>query len=108
MMKFSKQLFVENSDHLIYELKDIELKENGLAYLYLDLVCGYDYVDPDNSNKQGYVDKNNFVEEVQHEIVSCDVIKESLKQAFNNDGYNVIKELPKIYNKGVEKCQKEV
>lgn len=100
MIKFSKQLFVENRDNLIYELKDIELKENGLAYLYLDLVCGYDYVDPDNSDIRGYVDKSNFVEEVQHEIVSCDVIEESLRQAFNLDGYNIRKKLPKIYQKG--------
>lgn len=107
-MKFSKQLFVENSDHLIYELKDIELKENGLAYLYLDLVCGYDYVDPDNSNEQGYVDNSKFVEEVQHEIVSCDVMKESLITALNNDGFSVINALPKIFNKGVGECLKEV
>ncbi len=102
MMKFSKQLFVENSDHLIYELKDIELMENGLAYLYLDLVCGYDYVDPDNSDKQGYVDSSKFVEEVQHEIVSCDILAESLTKALNNDGYTIKKELPKIFNKGGE------
>lgn len=107
MMKFSKRLFVENSDHLIYELKDIELMENGLAYLYLDLVCGYDYIDPDNSNEQGYVDKSNFVEEAHHEIVSCDVLKESLVKAFNDDGYNVLEKLPKIYDRGVGEWLKE-
>ncbi len=97
MMKFDKQLYVENGDHLIYELKDIELMGNGLAYLYLDLVCGYDYINPDESNERGYVDKSKFVEEVQHEIVSCDVMAESMVKALNNDGFHVLKELPKIY-----------
>ena len=100
-MKFSKQLYVENDDRLVYQLKDIELMENGLAYLYLDLVCGYDYVDPDNSNEQGYVDKSKFVEEAQHEIVSCDVMAESLVEAFKNDGYHIIDALPKVYSKEV-------
>lgn len=108
MMKFSKQLFVENSDHLIYKLKDIELMENGLAYLYLDLVCGYDYVDPDNSDKQGYVDKSKFVEEVQHEIVSCDILAESMVEALKNDGFDILKALPKVFNEGVGECQNEV
>ncbi len=106
-MKFDKQLFVENCDHLIYELKDIELMGNGLAYLYLDLVCGYDYVNPDESDLQGYVDNSRFVEEVQHEIVSCDVMAESFVKALNNDGYTILSELPKIYKKGVGECLKE-
>ena len=33
MMKFSKQLFVENDDKLVYQVKDIELMGNGLAYI---------------------------------------------------------------------------
>lgn len=96
MMKFSKQLFVENDDKMVYQLKDIELHQNGLAYLYLELVCGYDYIDPDKSNAQGYVDKSKFVDEAQHEIVSCDILAESLVKALENDGYKTIKTLPKI------------
>ena len=107
MMKFSKELYVENADRMIYKLQDIELKENGLAYLYLDLVCGYDYVDPDNSDLQGYVDNSRFVEEVQHEIVSCDILAESLLNALNNDGYHILKILPKIFRNGLYECSKE-
>lgn len=97
MMKFSKQLYVENDDKMVYQLMDIELYGNGLAYLYLDLVCGYDYVAPDYSNQQGYVDKSKFVESVQHEVVSCDIMAESIVNALNNDGYHIIKTLPKIH-----------
>ena len=96
MMNFSKTLYVENDDKLVYQLRDIELKENGLAYLYLDLVCGFDYVDPDNSSIQGYVPASNFVEEVQHEVVSCDVLVESFRKSLNEDGYRIIDTLPKI------------
>lgn len=101
MMKFSKKLYVENDERMIYQLKDIELHGNGLAYLYLDLVCGYDYIDPDYSDSQGYVDKNRFVEGVQHEIVSCDILAESITKALNNDGYKIIVNLPKIYKQEV-------
>lgn len=96
-MKFDKKLYVENSDRLIYELKDIEVMGNGLAYLYLDLVCGYDYVNPDESDKQGYVDKSKFVEEIWGEIVSCDVMAESFVKALNDNGFHIVKDLPKIY-----------
>ena len=68
MMKFSNPLYVENGEKMIYQLTDIELKENGLAYLYLELVCGYDYINPDNSNIQGYADKSKFSDDIQHEI----------------------------------------
>ena len=108
MMKFDKQLFVENDDRMVFELKDIELMGNGLAYLYLDLVCGYDYIDPDNSNEQGYVDKSNFVKEAQHEIVSCDVMAESFVNALNNDGFTIREKLPKIFDRGVGEWLKEV
>lgn len=95
MMKFNKTLYVENDDRMVYQLVDIELHGNGLAYLYLDLVCGYDYVDPDNSSIQGYVPANNFVDEVQHEMVSCDILAESMLKALENDGYRILKTLPK-------------
>lgn len=101
MTDLSKQIYVENRDNLIYEVKSIDLHPNAMAYLHLDLVCGYDYVDPDNSDLQGYVDKSNFVEEVQHETISCDFINESLRIAVSLDGYNIRKELPKIHSKGL-------
>lgn len=102
MMKFSNPLYVENGEKMIYQLTDIELKENGLAYLYLELVCGYDYINPDNSNIQGYVDKSKFSDDIQHEIVSCDILAESMIQALNNDDFYVLKDVKNVL-KGVIK-----
>ena len=99
MIEFDNDFYVENDERLIYQLKDIELQTNGLAYFYFSLVCGYDYINPDENNVQGYVDKSNFIEEVQGEIVSCDIMNESLIEAINNDGFKKIDKLPKIFRK---------
>ena len=102
MIEFTKQVFVESDEKLIYKIKDIEVFGNGIAYIHLELVCGYDYIDPDTSDIQGYVDKSLFVEEVQDETVSCDILTESLLEALNDMGYRVKNELPKIHKKGAK------
>lgn len=101
MMKFDTPLYFENAEKMIYRLKDFEVKGNGIAYLYLDLKCGYDYVDPDNFNLQGYVPKDNFTEEAQHDMISCDLMAESIIKALNDNGYRILNTLPKIFSKGL-------
>lgn len=101
MTELSKQIFVKNSGDLVYTVKSIELHPSAIAYLHLDLVCGYDYVDPDNSDLQGYVGNDKFIEEVQHDMLSCDLLTESITTTLTDNGYRILNELPKIYSKGL-------
>lgn len=103
MTELSKQIYVENRNNLIYEVKSIDLQPNAMAYLHLDLVCGYDYIDPDNSDLQGYVGNDKFIEEVQHDMLSCDLLTESITTTLNDNGYRILNELPKIYSKGLNR-----
>lgn len=95
-MEINKKIYVQNADKFIYTVADIELRADGWANIWLDLVCGIDYINPDESNAQGYVGKENFVEET--EIITCDMMNESITQALEYHGYTVIKELPQIHN----------
>lgn len=99
-MEINKKIYVQNADKFIYTVADIELRADGWANIWLDLVCGIDYINADESNALGYVSKENFVEEIEHEFISCDMMNESIKQALEYHGYTVIEELPQIHTKG--------
>ena len=102
MIKIDVPLYFENNRKMIYRLSDFEAQGNGIAYLNLELECGYDYINPDNSSAQGYVNKDNFIEETHHEMVSCDLFAESFVEALKSDGYHALETLPKIFIRGSE------
>lgn len=102
-MEMNKTIYVENADKFIYKVADLELRADGWLNIWLDLVCGYDYINADESNATGYVGKENFVEEIEHELYACDIMNESITQALEIHGYKVIKELPHIHTKGENK-----
>lgn len=97
MIELTKEVYVETDEKMIYKVKYIEVYPNGIGYIYLELVCGYDYISPDTSNEQGYVDKSNFVDELQDEIISCDILTESLLGVLSDVGYRIRNEMPKIH-----------
>ena len=68
----SRRVALENSMYvmggkMIYEVVDFEYFQSNEIYLYfnLELVAGWDYINPDYNDVQGFVSKENFVSEVQ-------------------------------------------
>lgn len=101
-MEIKNKVYAQNEDGFIYKIANLEMRADGWLNLSLELVCGVDYINADESNATGYVSKENFVEEIQHEIYSCDIMNESITQALEFHGFKVIEELPTIHTKAAE------
>lgn len=89
---------MHTEDKMIYTLKK-EMRADGWIDLTLELVCGWDYINADESDAQGFVGKDNFVEEAEFEYLSCDIMNESIIQVLAENGYRVIENIP-TYQKG--------
>lgn len=92
-------IYVKSSDSFIYKIVSHELVNNGtLCYRYnLELIAGYDYIDPDNSDRQGYVTADNFIANVQTDIIIVYPLEQTLTEELKDNGYTVIKQLPVIH-----------
>ena len=89
-------MYVKNKDNFIYEVKINRMEENYFI-LGLELVAGWDYVDRDNSDTQGYIKAENFNEDIQCDTIVCYFWEESIKDRLLEDGYTIVEKLPKIY-----------
>lgn len=91
-MDIQTNLHVINSDRMIYKVSSVrELDARVYSLVYsLDLVAGYDYVNPDESDRQGFVSKENFVENVQWECLTVYPLNESLGDRLEEEGYKII------------------
>lgn len=87
---------MHTEDKMIYKLQK-EMRADGWLDLTLELVCGWDYIDADESDAQGFVGKEYFVEEAEFEYLSCDIMNESIMQVLNENGLKVIEKLPTIH-----------
>ncbi|PEA25905.1 hypothetical protein CN984_12575 [Bacillus cereus] len=83
---------VINEEKMIYKISRYrELQSSELGFTYdLDLVAGYDYIDTDNSNVQGFVEAKNFIDEVQWDTLTVYPLSESLGERLKEQGYTVI------------------
>lgn len=95
------KIYVKNNNNLIYEVNYSRaniLSSNSYCLGYdLNLVCGYDYINPDENDIQGYVNKDRFTDNVQFETLIFYPLEESLKECLEENGYAIIEKLPKIY-----------
>ena len=81
---------------MIYKIAERTMREDGWLDITLKLICGYDYIDVDGSDVEGFVGKDNFVEEAEFEYLSCDIMNESIKEVLEYNGFEIIEKLPKI------------
>lgn len=97
----STHIFVINGDNdKIYEmqLSHTQYKgKNSYSVYHLYLVAGVDYVNPDWSDQQGWVNNERFIEDVQLETFVHYFVVESLEDALAEEGYEIIDDLPKIW-----------
>lgn len=97
-------MFIVKKEGLIYEVtsKVRVHDQSKLSLTYeLELVCGYDYINPDYNDIQGWVSPNNFVDEVQDDTILV-YPEESLVDRLKEEGYEIIEKLPEIHVRKME------
>lgn len=84
-------LYVQSEDKLVYQVEMKAMQASEFYYLLdLNLVCGWDYVNPDENDTQGYVAPNNFIEEVQNESLTFYPLTETIIERLEEDGYKEV------------------
>lgn len=86
------ELHVISEDKLIYKVESYrQLDSSAIGFVFnLELVAGYDYIDIDYSDMQGYVSKENFVEDIHLEQITFYPLTETLTEALEDGGYTAI------------------
>lgn len=91
----SKTIFAKNEDNLVYKVNSMEFYDGDDALrLNLKLVCGWDYIKPDEEDVQGWCKADRFTEDVQEEQIICYVMEESIKSCLKSNGYEILSECP--------------
>ncbi len=91
----SNKFYVMNEDEkLVYKVGEYETF-SGSIYLQinLELVAGWDYVNPDENDVQGWCPADRFVEDVQYEWVSQYFLKEGMEEALSASGFDVLENI---------------
>lgn len=90
-----KKFYVINdAENLVYKVGEFETYGNTDYILWeLELVAGLDYVNPDESDVQDWVDADNFIEDVQYEYISQYFLAEGAKEALKFYGYTILEEI---------------
>ncbi len=94
----NNEIYVKTESNLIYKTESIEMYDCQ-SYLTVNLVlmAGYDYINSDENDIQGYVSASNFVESVQDETVIQYYMVESMKQCLIDNGYEILDTLPMFH-----------
>lgn len=93
MMELRTEVYVINEEKMIYKISRYrELQSSTLGFTYdLDLVAGYDYINSDENDIQGFVEAKNFTDDAQSDILTVYPLSESLGERLEESGYTVIK-----------------
>ena len=91
----NKAFYVETDDKLVYKVKSMEIYDgyNSLR-LNLALISGWDYVNPDKNDVQGWCPADKFAEDVQDVQEFCYIMEESVTECLESGGYKILEELP--------------
>lgn len=90
----NKKFYVINEENLVYKVGEFETYGNTDFITWeLELVAGLDYVNPDESDIQDWVEADNFIEDVQYEYVTQYFLKEGAEEALEENGYKVVEEI---------------
>jgi len=91
----SKAIFVQDDDKHVYKVESMEIYDgyNSLR-LNLVLVCGWDYINPDTSDVQGWCKADRFIEDVQDVQEICYIMQESVTECLEANGYEILEKCP--------------
>ena len=84
-----KQIYAKDCNDLVYRIADGRMEDTCIMW-NLELYCGWDYINPDENNIQGYVPANRFIEEVQYDTVIQYFFEEGLKECLGENGYIIV------------------
>lgn len=79
-------------DNYIYELTYDRLIDSSEPFVYcysLELICGIDYID--DSDRQGYVPADRFIEDIQLDSLIVYSLSETILDRLEQEGYKVLK-----------------
>lgn len=99
------KFYVMNEDEkLVYKVGEFESFSNHESiHIHLELVAGWDYVNPDYNDVQGWCSADRFVEDIQFEIVSQYFLKEGMEEALEENGYTILEEITPALQKIIDK-----
>lgn len=91
-MEILNDIYVINESRFIYKIVSFyELGSTEFLLNYnLELVAGFDYINPDENNAQGFISANMFVDYVQTDNITVFPLSESLGDRLKEEGYKVI------------------
>lgn len=104
----NNKFYVMNEDEkLVYEVGTYETFSN-CTYLQvnLELVAGWDYVNPDYNDVQGWCPADRFVEDVQSEYITQYFLAEGMKEALDANGFTVLEEISPTLQAIIDKHNK--
>ncbi len=89
------KFYVLNEDaKLVYKVGEYETYHDSEGiHIQLELVAGWDYVNPDENDVQGWCPADRFVEDVQWEMVFQYFLVEGMKEALEENGYTILDEI---------------
>ena len=83
---------VDEDEKLVYKVGEFEtFSDYEAIQIHLELVAGWDYVNPDENDIQGWCPANRFVEDVQTETVIQYFLQEGMKEALEDNGYTILR-----------------
>ena len=87
------KFYVYDADKkLVYLVNEYEtFYSSGHLQIHLELVAGWDYVNPDYNDIQGWCPADRFIEEVQDEYINQYFLKEGMEEALEENGFTVLK-----------------
>ena len=97
-LESNKFYVMDETEKLVYKVATYETYSD-CTYLQvnLELVAGWDYVNPDYNDIQGWCPADKFVEDVQYESVMQYFLKEGMEEALEENGFTVLEEIsPKL------------
>ena len=91
----SNKFYVTDADEkLVYKVGEYEtFSGHDAIHIHLELVAGWDYVNPDYNDVQGWCPADRFVDDVQTEIIAQYFLVEGMKEALEANDYTILKNI---------------
>lgn len=104
----SRKFYVINEDEkLVYKVGSFETYENtDFILVDLELVAGWDYINSDENDIQGWIASDRFAEDIQYESVNQYFLSEGMKEALEWHGYTVLEEINSNLQKIIDEHNK--
>ena len=91
-LEYHKFYVVDADEKLVYKVGECNFHGYEAIQVHLELVAGWDYINPDYNDVQGWCTADKFIEDVQHEYINQYFLVEGMKEALEENGYRILKE----------------